>query len=197
MAARYNNLVQTGKIKAFDFQFQQCADNTWHCETSEPEAFFGTASRKRDAKEAVARQICDWYDWTQATDDADIPDPGFTVWVLVDADSLSNTLRNLARYEDVGWLVVQGFANEVTVLEGVPWHVYRSQGSLREAADHLLTWHTAQLVQTLGMPNCFIVVSRDAALQNTVQLIREAGHKAVYCPRDLGTIREVLQCVAQ
>ena len=195
MTSRYNHLSQTGKIEPFDFQFTQCADKRWHCETSEPEAFFATASRKRDAKEAVARQICDCYDEANAVDDADIPDPGFTVWVLVDADSCSNTLKSLARYENLGWLVVQGFANEVTALEELPWHVYRSQGTLREAADHLLTWHTAQLVQTLGVPNCFIVVSRDAALQNTVQLIQQAGHKAVYCPRDLRTIQDVLACV--
>ena len=195
MTSRYNHLTQTGKIEPFDFQFQQCADKRWHCYTSEPEAFFATEARKRDAKEAITRQICDWYDELQVADDADIPDPGFTVWVLVDADSSSNTLRNLARYENLGWLVVQGFVNEVTLLGELPWHIYRSRGTLREAADHLLTWHTAQLVQTLGVAGCFIVVSRDAALQNTVQLIQEAGHKAVYCPRDLKTIQEVLACV--
>ena len=197
MTSRYNHLVQTGKVEPFDFGFQQCADTKWHCETSKPLAFFATAPRKRDAKDLVARQICEWYDTLQAADDADIPDPGFTVWVLVDADSCGNTLRTLARYENLGWLVAQGFANEVTSLGELPWHVYQSQGTLREAADHLLTWHTAQLVQTLSVPNCFIVVSRDAALQNTVQLIEQAGHRAVFCPRDLRSVREVLDCVAK
>lgn len=195
MTSRYNHLIQTGKIEAFDFDFQQCTDMRWHCQTSHPEVFFAIDTRKRGAKELVAQQICEWYDASQTEDQADFSYPGYPIWVLVDADSCGNTLKTLAPYEKIDWLVVQGFANEVTALGESPWPVYRSHGTLREAADHLMTWHTARLVQTLGEKSCFIVVSRDGALQNLVQFIREEGHRAIYCPRELRNIREVLDCL--
>lgn len=195
MAARYNNLVQIGKINPYTFTFKQRRDTTWHCCTADG-TFEAGATRKRDAKDDVMLQICSSYDMDQARPNIPDEDPGRTVWILVDADSLSNTLKALARYKDIEWLVVQGFSNEATVLpDDLPWTIYRSEGTLREAADHYLTWHTAQLVLTLGVPSFFIIVSRDAALQNTVQLIKKAGHQAVFCPRDLKSIHEVLALV--
>lgn len=193
MVDQYNHLCQRGLIPEADFFFEQADDKEWVCRVTVPFPFSAKGAQKRNAKAQVCQGLVEGYQMV-TEEPWQPPSIKQSVWVLVDADSLNNTLTNLAPWHQTDWLVVQGFANPATKLpEGLPWHVYRSERILPDSADHLLTWHTAQLVQTLSQKAFFIVVSRDAALQTTVELLQKTGHAAVFVPRDIKHLREVVE----
>lgn len=199
MAARYNHLVQTGQLSEANFCFCQMDDLNWQCTTLLHDIeFSGTAARKRDAKNAVLREICIWYD---THEDAPAlradPDPGIPIYVLVDADSLGATLVNLADANHYEWLLVEGFANATTKIATEAWPVTFSPGIVADAADHYLTWRASQIVSSLdaGEKAFFVIVSRDAALQNTVELLKQAGHQALFYAHPILDVDELLRMV--
>lgn len=197
MTDRYNNLCQTGQVEQADFHFEQTPlSREWMCKISRPIKCIGVSMRKRDAKALVCKEIVQWFDAQKVRrpgPEWSVPRVEHTVYVLVDADSLNATLSNLAPWaNEIEWLVVLGFANPATNLAPGPWHIYRSEAILPDSADHLLTWHAAQLTQTLSEPAYFVVVSRDAALQNTVHLLQKGGHKAYFVAHEIGHIKEIV-----
>ena len=80
-------------------------------------------------------------------------------------------------------LTVYGFANPTTKLPELPapWKVYRTTQLRKDGADHLLTWHAAlRSEQWRATGTTVYVVSRDAALQSTVDMLRDAGVVATF-----------------
>lgn len=175
---RYNRLCQTGQITPYLFEYHQTDEHEWVCRTGDRK-YVARGARKKDAKASVCEAIVDAFDAQPAPTKDELPweEP---VWVLVDADAMADTL---CRVGTAPWLNAMGFANMVSsVPADQPWPVQRSCQVLPDSADHLLTWWAAQLVLRLTTRTWFVIVSRDAALQNTVNLLRSAGHPAVFVP---------------
>ena len=211
MSERLNWLIQTGRMEAPNFVFTPDAKGGWRCTVNEITA---CAPQKKQAKRLVVEKLVmaehpiasQVHVPTQIVCGDDLCSEDYlgiakrmkTNLVFVDVDRFARSFAALAN-EMSPHVTLLGFTNGIATIP--PYapseHVYlfRPRHLFNDAADHLITWFVARLLQCCpeGKKCIVYVLSKDCALQNVVSFVRGAlVHEAVFCVDEVMSLEQLL-----